>query len=215
MAVTTVSLAVKDGNNAGQNFAVSKDPAGLYRAVVTQDDPGQAYYRASILFTLGVATPTAVFVLQGSASKTIRVRMIKLQGWSTTSGTMKFKVSRRTTAGTLGSAVLTAIPTQGQNDSGTVAASTLTISSVGTANYTTLGTLGSILDAGVVGFNKAAETTSSVPVVFPQFAGNGQAFVLRGTSDWITVDGGADAGGDAVPAGGIVCATFEWVEDGS
>lgn len=215
MAVTTTSLSIKDGGGNSQSFATSTDPAGLQRAIISQDDAGQAYYRASILFTLGVATPTAVFVLQGSATKTVRIKMIKLQGWSTTSGVMKFKVSRRSTAGTLGSAVLTAIPTQGQNDKGTVAASTLTISSVGTANYTTLGTLTSIMDAGVVGFNKAAEVGNTTPFISPTPMGNGQALILRGTSDWITVDGGADAGGDAVPAGGIVCAAFEWVEDGS
>jgi hypothetical protein len=156
-----------------------------------------------------------VVVIQGSATKTIRLTYVKVQGWSTTAGVMKWKMSRRTTAGTLGSAVLTAIPTQGKNDSGTVAAPTAVLSTVGTANYTTVGTLSAILDCGVVGFNLAAQINNTVPWVPVSPATASQAMVLRGTSDWITLDGGADAGGDAVPAGGIALITVEWVEDAS
>jgi hypothetical protein len=213
MAITP--LVVKDGAGTNQNMTSFQDAASNQLPAVTLDH-GRAVYRASILYTLAVATPTAVVVLQGSASKTIRIKRIGLQGWSTTSGVMKFKLSRRSTAGTVGSAVLTAIPTQGKNDTNS-AASSLTISTVGTANYTTLGTLTSILACGVVGFNKAADTNAAPPVVWPHGyqADAGQAFVLRGTSDWLTVDGGADAGGDAVPAGGILCFECEWEEDAS
>ena len=35
-------------------------------------------------------------------------------------------------------------------------------------------------------------------------ARSAQAFVLRGTSDWLTLDGGADAGGDAVRGPSLV-----------
>lgn len=213
MAVTTTSVAVKDGAGNTQSLATSTDAAGLQRYQFTPDNAGQAVYRASILYTLGVATPTEVVVMQGSATKTVRFTKIAVQGWSTTAGVMKWKLSRRTSAGTLGSAVLTAIPTQGKNDSGTAAASTLTVSTVGTANYGTVGTLGAILDCGVVGFNLAAQINNSLPWVPTQ--GAAQAFVLRGTSDWLTLDGGADAGGDAVPAGGVALITIEWVEDGS
>ena len=216
MAVTTTSLAVKDGNVAAQSMLVHTDPAGILRYGMSLDAAGAACYRASIAFTLGVATPTAYVVLQGSATKTIRVTGIKVEGWSTTAGVMKHKVSRRTTAGTVGSAVLTAIPTQGKNDSGTVASPTLVISTVGTANYTTLGTLSAILDTGVAAFNLAAQVSNSrpyIPVACGQWGA--QAFVLRGTSDWLTIDGGADGGGDAVPAGGISNVTVEWIEDGS
>ncbi len=214
MAVTTTGLSVADSTGTAKILTTHTDPAGNQAyAIVTNDAAGQAVYRASILFTLGVATPTEVVVMQGSATKTIRLTYIKVQGWSTTAGVMKWKMCRRTTAGTLGSAVLTAIPTQGKNDSGTVAAPTLTISTVGTANYGTPGTLSAILDSGVVGFNLAAQIGNSFP--WMPLQGARQGIVLRGTSDWITLDGGADAGGDAVPAGGIANITVEWVEDGS
>lgn len=216
MAVTTATLSIKDGTAGTQTQAVALDPSGYYRPIFSQDDAGAAIYRASIFYTLGVATPTAIVVMQGSATKTIRIRRIELWGWSTTAGVMKMKASRRTTAGTIGSGVLTAIPTQGKNDSGTVASPTLTISTNGTANYTTLGTLSAILATGVVGFNLAAQVSNSTPVIWPGGYGSAtQSFVLRGTSDWITVDGGADSGGDAVPAGGILAFTCEWSEDAS
>ena len=215
MAVTTTSLAVKDGTGAAQSLTTLTDPAGLERYAFTLDQAGAAFYRASILYTLSVATPTEVVVMQGSATKTIRISNIRVQGWSTTAGVMKWKMSRRSTAGTLGSAVLTAIPTQGKNDSGTVAASTLVISTVGTANYGTPGTLSAILDCGVVGFNLAAQINNTLPWAPVSAVNAAQAIVLRGTSDWITLDGGADAGGDAVPSGGVALITVEWSEDGS
>lgn len=217
MAVTTTSIAVKDANNASQSLTTLTDPAGLERYAVSLDAAGAACYRASIAYTLGVATPTEVVVMQGSASKTIRITNIRVGGWATTAGTMKWKLSRRTAAGTLGSAVLTAIPTQGKNDSGTVAASTLTISTVGTANYGTPGTLGAILDYGIVSFPVAASTGIAAFAPWePVSAKNAsQSMVLRGTSDWLTLDGGADAGGDAVPAGGVALIVVEWIEDAS
>ena len=216
MAVTTTSIALKDGASASASVATLTDPASLQTPIHSLDRAGAAVYRASIAYSLGVATPTAIVVMQGSATKTIRITGIKVEGWSTTAGVMKMKVSRRTTAGTVGSAVLTAIPTQGKNDSGTVASPTLTISTVGTANYTTLGTLSAILDTGVAAFNLAAQVSNSRPYI-PVACGawGAQAFVLRGTSDWLTLDGGADGGGDAVPAGGIANITVEWVEDAS
>lgn len=215
MAVTTTSLSVKDANNSSQSLATHTDPAGIETGQVSLDQCGAAVYRASIAYTLGVATPTAVVVLQGSSTKTIRFTFIKVQGWSTTAGVMKWKASRRTTAGTLGSAALTAIPTQGKNDSGTVAAPTLVASTVGTANYGTLGTLNAIMDYGVVGFNLAAQINNSLPWTPVAPSSSAQAFVLRGAADWITLDGGADAGGDAVPSGGIALITLEWIEDAS
>jgi len=213
MAVTTTDATLKDGNNATLLQAVHTNPAGDVVPAFSSDAPGVACYSVSILFTLGVATPTEVVVMQGSATKTIRLRKISVQGWSTTAGVMKWKLSRRTAAGTLGSAVLTAIPTQGKNDSGTVASPTMTVSTVGTANYTTVGTLGSINDSGVVGFNLAAQINNTLP--WTPTANTPEAFVLRGTSDWLTLDGGADAGGDAVPAGGVALITIHWVEDAS
>lgn len=213
MAVTTTDATLKDGNNATLLQAVHTNPVGDVIPAMSLDRPGAAVFRASIPFTLGVATPTEVVVLQGSSTKTIRFTVMRVQGWSTTAGVMKWKLSRRTTAGTLGSAVLTAIPTQGKNDSGTVASATLVASTVGTANYGTPGTLASILDCGVVGFNLAAQINNTLP--WEPTARAAQAYVLRGTSDWLTLDGGADAGGDAVPAGGVALITLEWVEDAS
>lgn len=210
MAVPAITIL--DGNGAAKALGALQDANNNFIQSGTTDN-GQATFRASIMYTLGVATPTAVIVMQGNAGKTIRFSKIALGGWATTEGCMKFKLSRRSTAGTLGSAALTAIPTQGKNDTAS-GASSLTISTVGTANYGTLGTLTSILDCGVVQFPKAA-TTGSGSAQPLNFAMPGQHLLLRGASDWLTIDGGADAGGDAVPAGGILLATIEWVEDGS
>lgn len=202
-------LIVRDGNNAAQSLDAFQDASGVYISANTTDSTAQTY-RASMMYTLGVATPTAIVVMQGSATKTIRIRRITLCGSASNAGAgMKFKLSRRSSAGTVGAAVLTAVPTQGKNDT-LSAAPTLTISTVGTANYTTLGTLVSIMDIATIAFPSAPVVTSNCTWI-----GSGQAYVLRGTSDYFTIDGGADSGGDTVPAAAILLFSVEWIEDNS
>lgn len=198
----------RDGNNNLQSAVSFTDLAGSNFTSTTGDSTAQTY-RASMFYTLGVATPTAIVVMQGSGTKTVRVRSIRMFTATTSAGVMKFKLSRRSSGGTLGSAVLTAVPTQGKNDTASAAA-TMTISTVGTANYTTLGTLVSIMGSVPLLFSATTQQSGGT-----NFIPDGQAFVLRGASDYFTIDGGADSGGDAVPTGGIFGFTVEWIEDNS
>lgn len=206
-----MSLAIRDGNNAAQTVSAFADASGNIITSSTVDNT-RSTYSASILYTLSVATPTTIIVMQGSATKTIRSISIHLEGWSTTVGSMKFKIARRTSAGTLGAAVLTAIPSIARHDT-TNAAPTAVVSTVGTANYTTQGTLQGILNCGLVSFAVAAGVSGSAPFETDPM---GQAFVLRGAGQWLTVNSGNDgAAGDAVPAGAVLLATLTWVEDDS
>lgn len=110
-------------------FAEQRDPAG--RAVA---DEYVATYSASAAFTPG-ATPTDLVTIFGSATKTVRVRSMKIGTQNTAAGSQEFVLSKRsavTTGGTAGAA--TAIP----HDSASAAA-TATVNSY-TSTAPTAGT---------------------------------------------------------------------------
>lgn len=192
--------------NSGQKATVT--PFG--ELLVTMDGTTPCY-RANVLDFTPVATPTDALIIQGSATKTIRIKRIRISGVATAQGNMPVQLARRSSAGTPGSAVLTGL-TAVKHDSNDAAA-TAVISTVGTANYTTLGTL-----VGIVGVGRI-----SMPAVSTGAAGDGafitfdfcrdqeKAFILRGTSEFLNVN----LNGAAVPAGGKLDFSAVWEEDAS
>jgi hypothetical protein len=210
MAVTTGTIAVKDGTGASQSGAVLIDPAGVYRGVVSQDEAGAAVYRASASFTPFGTGDRTLISIKGSATKTVRVRKIIVGGTATAAGSTLYALSRTTALGSGGTAVN---PTVAKVDSGTVAAGTAVV-----AHYTTAAqTLGSgpiTLWTGTIGLSIVTVPTTG-PVtqypVFPEFAIPGQALVLRGTGDFLEF--GNVAGN--ITAGAILQYTIEWQEDAS
>lgn len=227
-----MTLQVLDSSGAKQNLSTTFDDTGQalvgstcvadptsgkkagvspFGELAVTTDTTTPTYRAAKLALTPVASPTDVFVIQGSATKTVRIKKIKLSGVATAQGNMPVQIVRRSSAGTPGSAVLTAI-TAVKHDTNDAAA-TAVISSVGTANYTTLGTL-----VGVLGAKRL-----SMPASGSGAAGDGaetsfdfcrnadKALVLRGTSDFICVN----FNGAAVPAGGVVDFEIEFEEDAS
>ena len=189
-------------------FMRTRQAPGQRGAVLVSSDGYKATYRYAVQGFTPQATPTAFCVIQGSATKTVRVKRVKVSGGATAAGDMPFQLQRWSTAGTLGSAVLTAL-TAVKHDINDPAA-TAVVSTVGTANYTTQGTGNTIpmavdriqlpaLGSGV-GFN---------PLTYDFATRQDKALVLRGTTDIIVLSG---AGG-AVPSGGILDIEIETVED--
>lgn len=173
---------------------------------ITMDSRKPAYRACQTAFTM-VATPTAVVVIQGSATKTCRITKINMTGAATAAGNMPYIITRRSTNGTPGSAVLTAV-TAAKNDTGDIAP-TMVVSTVGTANYTTLGTTAGVVAAGRLAM--AALTTGSAGVSSEEFGFREKALVLRGTSDYLTIE----FSGTAVPSGGVLDFEIIWSEDNS
>lgn len=120
---------------------------------------------------------------------------------------MPFQVIRRSTAGTKGSATLTAI-TAAQHDIND-AAPTATVSYVQTANYTTIGTGAGALLSNRVILNVATAAQTNVVEDFSRNAD--KPLILRGTSDFLVVN----FAGATVPAGGALDLTVETEEDNS
>lgn len=171
---------------------------------------GGTYRYCQIAFAM-VATPTDALVIQGSATKTVRVKRIKITGQATAQGSMPVQLIRRSTAGTLGSAVLTAV-TAGKHDTSDIAG-TAVVSTVGTANYTTVGTTAGTVEVGRLGMSALATGTAGdgQAVVWDYSTRMDKAMVLRGATDFLCVN----FNGAAIPSGGVVDFTVELEEDNS
>ncbi len=173
----------------------------------------KATYSASVSSFTPVASPTDFFNIFGSASKTIRITRIEISA-STTSATpaaLDLSLNKRSTAGTAGSAVLTNLT--GVPHDSTNAAVSAVASTVGTANYTTLGTL-----VGVVQARKLVATLTPLtatdfpitrPLVFDFTNRNEQGIVLRGITEQLALG----FGGASLPAGLSLDINITWTEE--
>lgn len=208
MAVTTSTIAVKDGTGATLTGAVAADPAGVQRGIVSLDQRGPAVYRAAASFTpFGTADRTLISI-KGSATKTIRVRRVVIGGTSTASGVTAGLMSRTTALGAGGSIVAPAVA---KVDSGTVAAATAVVQHYTTAAQS-LGTGPTTLS--FFGLSTSVATAQEPPttqVVFPEVGGDFQAIVLRGAADFLEIGNNAAN----VTAGAVLWYVVEWEEDAS
>ena len=145
-----------------------------------------------------VATPTDIIVIKGSATKTLIVKRVKICGAATAAGTMPAAIIRRSDAGTLGSAVLTAI-TASKLDS-TQAAATGVVSTVGTANYTTVGTTAGNVGAGRLQLTALSTGVAAIPLEWDFANRDSKGLYLRGILEFLCVN----LNGAALPAGGVI-----------
>lgn len=196
-----------------QHLADATLPSSLARVLTTgaqvhTTDITKTVYRASIIGVTPVAAATDFIQFVGSSTKTIRIKTIRLNGVATANGNMPVQVIRRSTIGTIGSAVVTpiVIGKLDKND----AAATLTVGTIGTANWTTLGTAAGVMGASRLFLTTTATgTPASTMFDFTQHQDKG--LVLRGTSDWVVVN----LNGAAVPAGTVIDIEIEFEEDNS
>jgi hypothetical protein len=179
-------------------------PRAPLSAIMLENKPA---YRYAVSAFAPVATPTDVVVIQGSATKRVIVKLIKVAGASTALGTHPVTVIRRSTAGTIGSAVLTAI-TPAKMDSNQPAA-TGVVSTVGTANYTTVGTAAGLVETGRVQLTTLDAGGAGLPFILdfgPRFS---KPLILRGILEFCCIN----FNGNALEAGGVFDITIETEED--
>lgn len=182
-------------------------PSGSSFSSQVNTEGQRATYRYAVLGFTPVATPTAFAVIQGSATKVVRIKRIYISGVATASGNMPLIGTRRSSAGTLGSAVLTAI-TPGKHDTNDGAA-TAVVSTVGTANYTTLGTGNGQLLVDRIGLTAVGTGVADSPALYDFATHCDKPLILRGASDFLTLEGN----GAAVPTGGALDIEIETEED--
>lgn len=214
MAVTTTSLAIKDGNNAAQSLTTLTDPAGLERYAVSLDTPGVAAYRVAVASAAVITTTTKTLVtIQGSATKTVRIKKFGISLTAATAAQCVVILARTTGIGSGGTVVT---PTVAKMDSGTVAAATAVVT-----HYTTgaqsQGAGGTQLAVTQVMENVTTTAPGSgasgpyFQLLFPEGGGVfGQSIVLRGTSDYLELWNATAIG--TTPA---LSYMVEWEEDAS
>lgn len=172
------------------------------RLIIILSDSNKATYSASITGLAAALTPTDVFTLTGSATKTIRVISIEFSGTQTTSAVRDVLLLKRSTANTAGtSTTLTNVP----HDS-TDAAATATVRA-----YTANPTLGTLV--GQISSKKVdLEATNLVGAADSQtwVFGEGpiKAIVLRGTSEVFAVNLNS-----VTSAGNSLNINIEWTEE--
>jgi hypothetical protein len=150
------------------------------------------------------------FVLKGSDTINGRVKSIRMLGGATAYGELNFRIDRWSDAGTIGSAVLSSAVTPGKHDP-TNAAHSILLYTVGTANWTTRGTLTTLANGRLpfVPITTAATSSDGRAVEFAAAPRSSQDWVIRGASDWIVID----FLGGAIPSGGVVDLMVEVEED--
>jgi len=210
MALTPVTVA--DRNNTSTSMGAFQDAAGV-NIPLTSVDSSVPHYRASASFVPVTASALTLFQIQGSATKTVRIKRITICGSAATApALMVAYVQRTSAAGTGGTAVT---PTVAKNDSA-AAAATAVVTHYTTAAQSVGAAVGGPLATFQVPLPITAVPTIGLPqpyVVFPENGTPiGQALVLRGTGDFICVVNSAPASFANAP---VLQYTIEWSEDAS
>jgi hypothetical protein len=204
-----MAISIKDALGASKSLASKLILAAtpLHQAIASLDEAETPTYRAGGTGLAMVATPTVAIQIKGSATKTVRVKRIALTGVATAAGNMSVAIQKASDAGTVGSADLTGVtatPLDSDDD-----AATAVVSTVGTANYTTIpAVVGSQVGSGRLCLSADGTGVFVAPLVFDF---EKHAVVLRGVLEHLCVN----FLGDAIPSGGIVDWSIEWVEDES
>jgi hypothetical protein len=181
---------IQDATQLARNSYQLNPDGGTSKQVNTEGQ--RATYSASVTAFTPVATPTDFFNIFGSATKEIHITRLEISGTTTSAveTVHNIQIMKRSTAGTLGSATLTAL-TVVPHDSAD-AAGTAIPSTVGTANYTTLGTLVGQVQARNLILSLATFTATDFPVgntlVFDFTNRNEKGIFLNNASEQLAIN---------------------------
>lgn len=194
-AGSAVTESVAGLLNAGGTVDRRRAAVGTTGIAAVDTESTKATYVASVTVNLA-ASPTDFFVLQGSGTKTIRVRRITV---SAASGNLIFQAIRRSSANSGGTSSTVTVGKFDTSDASATAAATIY-----TANPTSLGTQVAVLHSQyMLGSTTATPTALDLSVSNR----NDRAIVLRGTSDYLALNGSGSG------SGGSTYINVEWTEE--
>jgi len=172
---------------------------------MADNDPYRAAYGFSVVgYSTIAASPTDVFTIAGSASKTIRVRQILVSGFATSATSVALNIIRRSAANTGGTSVAQTAGKRDVNDDNATASLLLY-----SANPSGLGTSAGIIDGGRLGLVAASGVSQIDRINFQYGWLNEKAPVLRGATDLLALN----FGGAGWPAGGTLDIAIWWTEE--
>lgn len=195
-------------NGATSNVDAEVDATSKALRVTLYDINGvaigpRATYDASSTSFTPAATPTDVFTITGSGTKTVRVTRIRVSGIQTTTGNNAFFLIKRSTANTVGtSASCTAIQRDTNN-----AAATATVLQY-TANPTLGNTTGTVRASRLLN-PAAAAVVNSDTIIWDFDDLQSGPVILRGTAQVLAVN----FAGAALPAGLALLCSVTWTEE--
>lgn len=194
--------AVSFVRNASLTYDVARAAPGITGIPAVSTEGTKATYCVGIIGITPAATPTDIVTIYGSGSKTIRVTRIEVSGMATAAATVDLQLIRRSTADTGGTSTNPAAVAHDTNNPGATAVVTLY-----SANPT-LGTGVGTVRGGKLNLGAAGAAGS---LIWDFGTRNGQGMVLRTAAQGLAINWN----GAAVPSGGVLCASIEWVEDAS
>lgn len=156
-------------------------------------------YSAGRSGIVAAASPTDICVLQGSSSKTLKIRRVMFGGLSTGVVAEPVLLVKRTTANVGGTSTLADVTAYD-----TASAASAATLRVYTAN-SVLGTPVAEFADPLIVFGTIAAPVAPTYLVYGDL---GQPIVLRGTSQYLAVNLGGFA-----PSSGTISCWFEWTED--
>lgn len=186
-------------HNNNQSF----DAGAIPVRTVFVPTASSATYSASVNDIIPAATPTDVFCLVGSATKTILITKVEVTPTASANGSLDFYVYKRTTANSNGTFTNASIALHDSNNPAPTA-----VAKLYSANPSALGT-GVLVRA--VRNTLASKTPSGIPVTswIEEFgAYNQQPVVLRGVNQSLCIN----MAGQTLPTGTEIYFTFEWIE---
>lgn len=165
---------------------------------VSTEGTAAAYGVAGVENTPASA-PTDVVIINGSATKTVKIKKVIVSGLATTAGTMRVSLVKRTSTNTGGTSTSV---TAAQFDSADSAATAIT--KLYTVNPVSVGT-GVMLTAEALNFGVGGAAGS---VTFDFSTRNDKAVYLRGVAEGLAIN----LNGGTVPSGGTFSYAIEFEE---
>ena len=188
---------------SGQISPLQLSATGSLRVAVQENSDKATYVAATPAFTIGT-TPTDIFTVFGSATKTVKITKVTVSQSQTAAGPETFLLYKRTAADTGGTRnACVVVPHDSAYAAGTAPVGYYTGATAPTVNGTTTLLLYSF--RGSVGQYTGTSTGGTVPVILFEATRPAQAIVLRGTAEGIAINGTA--------AGNICCCTVEFTEE--
>lgn len=193
----------------GSLYNTIRDSSGIEKGIstnpmsITPIDGIKNTYSSAINTVTLAASPTDIFTITGSATKTIRILQVNFTGSTTSnSGNLSdVRLIKRSTANSGGTSTTpVVVPFDSTSPAGTAVVTSYT------ANPT-LGTTVGILKANRVRFQN--DGGGSSPLVTWEFGNRpGKAIILRGTSEVLAIN----LNGVSI-TGGIYSCDIEWTEE--
>lgn len=205
MGINVISGATSD--------VLTVDPTSKAARVTIYDSAGRELsaqvkqgYSAGIPAFSSPATPTDMFTITGSASKTVRVLSIEVGTTQTTAGINRIYLVKRSTANTSGtSSSITATPHDSNNNAASATVLSYTVNpSTGSlvGNLAVRNVNSPILATGIGTPDQPMQNTTAIELL-------AQPVTLRGIAQVLAVN----FNGAALPSGLSVVGTITWEEE--